>query len=118
MQGESIGKKLLGLKVISLEDGKQCSPKSSMIRNLPLTIPLIFFIFPIVGVIIGLILLIPFVSFEIYLIMKLDSFHRLGDIMANTTVIANDPHREDIQKKLQGWFQNSEATATLKSHEN
>ncbi len=43
---------------------------------------------------------------EVYLLFKLDSGHRLGDVMADTTVIANDPNRVNTKKSKDGWFEN------------
>ena len=86
--GQSVGKRFIGFAVISLEDGMPCSVKQSFIRNLPLIIP-------------------PCVLLEIYLLFKLDSGHRLGDVMADTTVIGNDPDRIDLQKAQESWFKNS-----------
>ena len=107
--GQSVGKKLIGFAVISLEDGKPCSLKQSVIRNLPLLIPLAFAIIPPWGIIFCSILIVPLVSFEIYLLFKLDSGHRLGDVMADTTVIGNDPDRVDLRKAQESWFKNSDS---------
>ena len=105
--GQSVGKKFIGFSVISLEDGKPCTPKQSVIRNLPLLIPLAFSIIPPWGIIFCTILIIPLVLLELYLLFKLDSGHRLGDVMADTTVIGNDPDRVDIRKAQESWFKNS-----------
>ena len=40
--GQSVGKRFMGFSVISFIDGKPCSTKQSVIRNLPLLIPLVF----------------------------------------------------------------------------
>jgi uncharacterized RDD family membrane protein YckC len=101
--GESIGKKMMGFRVISLKDGSPCDIRSSFIRNLPITIPLFFMIIPVLGWLFFLFLIIPMVAMELYLIFKLDSFHRLGDVLADTTVVANDPYREDLRKKQKDW---------------
>ena len=42
---------------------------------------------------------------EIYLMFKLDSEHRLGDVMADTTVIANHPNQIDLRKAKESWFE-------------
>lgn len=102
--GQSVGKKLLGFAVISLEDGSPCSLKQSTIRNLPLLLPMFFALIPFWGWIISSILSIPLIGFEIYLMLKLESAHRLGDVMADTTVIANDENRADIKNAKNGWF--------------
>lgn len=104
-EGQSVGKKLMGLAVISLEDGSVCSLKQSVIRNLPLVIPMGFALIPLWGWIFSSILAIPLILLEVYLLFKLDSGHRLGDVMADTSVIANDPDRVDIRKAQQSWFE-------------
>jgi hypothetical protein len=108
--GQSIGKKLIGFMVLSLEDGKPCRPKQSFVRNLPFIIPMVFVIIPFWGWIIGFILLIPLVTLELFLLSRLDSAHRLGDVLADTTVIANDQDRADIRKKRQSWFEKQSQT--------
>lgn len=102
--GQSVGKKIMGFSVISLEDGTPCSLKQSFVRNLPISIPLAFAIVPPWGIIFCTILLPPLMILEIYLLFKLDSGHRLGDVMADTTVIANDPNRADLGGNAQSWF--------------
>lgn len=106
--GQSVGKRFIGFSVISLEDGKPCSTKQSFVRNLPLLVPLGFGIIPPWGLIFCTILIIPLVLLETYLLFKLDSGHRLGDVMADTTVIGNDPNRIDIRKAQESWFNNTD----------
>ncbi|MEE2670172.1 MAG: RDD family protein [Bdellovibrionota bacterium] len=102
--GQSVGKRLMGFSVISLEDGQPCSVKQSIIRNLPIIAPLACAIIPPWGIIISTLLIIPSLLFETYLLFKLDSGHRLGDVMADTTVVGNDPNRVDIRKAQESWF--------------
>jgi len=102
--GQSVGKRFMGFAVISLDDGQPCSAKQSFVRNLPIVIPMAFAIIPLWGWIFCSILSIPLMLMEVYLLYKLDSGHRLGDVMADTTVIANDPNRVDLKKSQQGWF--------------
>lgn len=103
--GQSVGKRFMGFAVISLEDGNPCSVKQSVIRNLPIVIPMVFAIIPLWGWIFCSILSVPLILMEVYLLFKLDSGHRLGDVMADTTVIANDPNRVNLKKSKEGWFE-------------
>ncbi len=103
--GQSVGKKVMGFSVISLEDGKPCTIKQSIIRNLPLLIPMGFAIIPLWGWIFCSILALPLVLLEVYLLFRLDSGHRLGDVMADTTVIADDHDRVDLRKSKDSWFE-------------
>jgi uncharacterized RDD family membrane protein YckC len=107
--GQSVGKKFVGFSVISLEDGSPCSVKQSFIRNLPIIIPLVFAIIPFWGWFIALIVGVPFMALEVYLLYKLDSGHRLGDVMADTTVMANDGTIMQIKSRKTSWFEGENA---------
>lgn len=102
---QSVGKKFMGLSVISLEDGTPCSLKQSVIRNLPLLVPIIFSIIPIWGWFLSAFIGIPLILLELYLLFKLDSGHRLGDVMADTSVMAQDGMGEAIKKRKNSWFE-------------
>jgi uncharacterized RDD family membrane protein YckC len=102
--GQSIGKRLMGFGVVSLIDGSPCSAKQSFIRNLPFSVPLFFLLFPFWGWIFSAVFALPLVLMEVYFLFKLRSAHRLGDIMADTTVIANDGTRLDLRKQKTPWF--------------
>mgnify|MGYP001293639063 CR=1 FL=1 len=87
--GQSVGKKLMGLCVVSIEDGSLCTLKKSAVRNLPISIPLLFAIIPFWGWILAIIAAGLFLPLELYLMVKIDSGNRLGDVMADTTVTSN-----------------------------
>ena len=103
--GQSVGKRFFGFRVISLKDGAPCNLRQSIYRNLPFIIPLSFAIIPFWGWMFCLLLLLPLSVLELYLIFTLDSGHRLGDVIADTTVIGNDPHGVNQEKLKQSWFQ-------------
>ena len=102
--GQSVGKRFLGFRVISLKDGSPCSLKQSIYRNLPFVIPLAFAIIPFWGWAFSLLLLAPLCLLELYLIFGLDSGHRLGDVMADTTVMGNASHGSELAKSKESWF--------------
>jgi uncharacterized RDD family membrane protein YckC len=104
-QGQSIGKKFIGFAVISLKDGRACNLKQSIIRNLPLIVPLTFLILPYWGWILAFLIGLPLIALELYLLFHLDSGHRLGDVMADTSVIANDPYHANNRKRKETWFE-------------
>ena len=102
--GQSAGKRFMGFAVKSLEDGSPCSFKQSVIRNLPFILPLMIMVLPIIGWILGLILGAILIGVEVYLIYTLDSGHRLGDVMADTSVMANDDTIEGAKNRKTDWF--------------
>ncbi len=103
--GQSIGKRFIGMVVVSLEDGRPCSLKQSFIRNLPIIVPLFFILIPLWGWVFSIFSAIPLLTLEVYLLFKLDSGHRLGDVMADTTVIANK--FKDEKTKREAWVDQS-----------
>ena len=102
--GQSVGKKFMGFAVKSLEDGTPCSYKQSVIRNLPFTLPLLITSLPIIGWILGPILGVVLIGFELYLLYNLDSGHRLGDVMADTSVMANDDNFVGVKNRKTSWW--------------
>lgn len=109
--GQSVGKKLIGFAVISLEDGTPCSARQSAVRNLPIILPLLLAVIPFWGWILSVLIGIPLMLLEIYLIYKLDSGHRLGDVMADTSVMANDGTPLKTKKRKTSWFEDRPAGA-------
>ena len=102
--GQSVGKRLIGFAVVSIEDGAPCSIKQSTIRNLTIITPLLFAIIPLWGWLVAALLGLPLLALETYLIFSLDSGHRLGDVMADTTVTPLNPDAVSTGKERVGWF--------------
>jgi uncharacterized RDD family membrane protein YckC len=110
--GQSVGKKFMGFAVKSLEDGAPCSFKQSCIRNLPFILPLVLAIVPFWGWILGGILCLALVGLELYLLYNLHSGHRLGDVMADTSVMANDDNFVGVKNRKSSWFPANTTTTT------
>ncbi|MBY0516752.1 MAG: RDD family protein [Bacteriovoracaceae bacterium] len=108
--GQSIGKRMIGFRVVSLEDGHPCSMRQSLIRNLPILLPLGFALVPFWGWILCVILSVPLIFLELYFLFKLDSAHRLGDVMADTTVVGNDPQSLSVRRRG-AWLENRKPMA-------
>lgn len=108
--GQSVGKKIIGFAVISLEDGSPCSLKQSVIRNLPFLVPLAFAIVPIWGWVLSAFFGLSLVALELYLLFTLDSGNRLGDVMADTTVVSNIEMHADVRKISRSWFDRKPST--------
>ncbi len=102
--GQSYGKRFMGFAVKSLEDGSPCSYKQSFVRNMPFIFPLILGIVPFWGWIFGSLLGLTLVGIELYLLYNLDSGHRLGDVMADTSVMAGDDNFIGVKKRKTSWF--------------
>lgn len=85
--GQSLGKRLFHLKVVHLPERHACTIRESAIRNAPLGVATLFGIIPFWGWIILILLGIPLVALEIYLMLTQANGGRLGDVMADTKVI-------------------------------
>ncbi len=101
--GQSLGKRIIGFRVVSLEDGRPCGMRQSFVRNLPFLLPIGLAMVPFWGWILCVLLSIPLSFLELYFLFKLDSAHRLGDVMADTTVVGNDPHSMSVRRHT--WFE-------------
>ncbi len=83
--GQSVGKKIMGLRVIDDYTGLPCTASASACRNMPLAIGIWFLAIPLLWAL-EVILVLPILGFEIYLLFSLPSGTRLGDALANTLV--------------------------------
>ncbi len=108
--GQSVGKSFMGFKVVSLEDGSPCSLKQSVIRNLPLLVPLFLFIVPLWGTILAVLIGLPLVLLELYFLFRLDSGNRMGDVLADTTVMATLDDKAEV--KPSGWFDSGDKSVS------
>ena len=84
----SIGKKLIGLRVMSLEDsGPQPTYRESIIRNVPLVLAYFLFLIPYAGWVLGL----PVLGAEGLTAIGDRSGMRIGDLLARTQVVLDIP---------------------------
>lgn len=81
--GRSVGKLLIGLRVVSITGDEPCSMKESIVRNAPLGAGLLLYKLPWIGWI--FIILVSLVEFLILLGSK--NGMRLGDELAKTSVV-------------------------------
>ena len=87
-EGQSIGKRILHLRVVSHKRGGQpCNWRESVVRNSPVGVATFFSLIPIWGWLIVMLLGVPLLLFEVYLMMTEAKGHRLGDVMGDTEVI-------------------------------
>jgi hypothetical protein len=86
--------------------------KQSVIRNTPLLVPLILAVIPVVGIILSMIVGSFLLVLEIFFLFKLDSGHRLGDVMADTSVMGHDGSQLVTKRKKDAeWFPGGAPTA-------
>jgi uncharacterized RDD family membrane protein YckC len=85
---QSIGKKLIGLRVVSAEDPDySVSYRESIIRNVPFVVAFFLFLIPYVGWIFGLLVL----SVEGLTALGDSAKMRIGDMLARTYVVLQTP---------------------------
>ncbi|MBI5199846.1 MAG: RDD family protein [Nitrospirae bacterium] len=82
-EGRSVGKRIIGLKVILHETTQACTFRESVMRNLPLAIGYILIVVPFIGFLFSIIILL----FESLLMIGSEKGMRLGDEIAKTQVI-------------------------------
>lgn len=84
--GQSIGKKIMGLRVVDDMTGIACSYRNSFLRNFPLAVAILFGSLPVLWALL-ILLVLPVVGLEVYLLFTLESGVRLGDVLGNTLVV-------------------------------
>ena len=86
-RGQSIGKKILRICVRNIHGKVPASFKDSVLRNAPVGVATFFGIIPVWGWLVLILVGVPLMIMEIYLMMTVESGHRLGDVMGDTEVI-------------------------------
>jgi uncharacterized RDD family membrane protein YckC len=89
VQGQSIGKRVLNIRVASGHGNQSriARMKTSVIRNAPVGIVTFFMIIPIPGWFLSLLLGIPLFLIELSLMIRAERHQRLGDVMAESVVL-------------------------------
>lgn len=82
-KGKSIGKFFLRLKVINSKKDKPADFRDSIIRNMPLALAILFLKLPILGIVAFIVVF----TFELIIAIGDQNSNRLGDYLANTSVI-------------------------------
>ena len=86
-RGQSVGKKLVGLQVVHLPDRRPANIRDSALRNAPVGVATFFAIIPVWGWLILGLIGVPLMVMEVYLMLSVETGHRLGDVMGDTEVI-------------------------------
>lgn len=85
-KGQSLGKMVFGLDVVK-PDGSPCDLRSSIFRNIPFVLMYLFFALGFFGWILLVIVGLPILLIELWLIYVDDKGERLGDRIADTRVV-------------------------------
>jgi uncharacterized RDD family membrane protein YckC len=86
-KGRSLGKRIVGLRVVNTITGKPADFKDSIVRNSTVAVPVLFFMIPVLGWALWIVIGIPILVIEVYLMTRLELHARLGDTMADTKVL-------------------------------
>ncbi|MFQ5901568.1 MAG: RDD family protein [Thermodesulfobacteriota bacterium] len=85
--GQSLGKRIVGLKVISIErDGSACNFKESILRNIPYGLIILFTLIPYLRWILLFTLGLIIIIVEIIMVYQEENGVRWGDKIADTMV--------------------------------
>jgi uncharacterized RDD family membrane protein YckC len=84
-EGQSVGKRILGLRVEDFSSQTPCDLAASCVRNLPFALALFLASAPLLWLFFLLVAL-PLLGLELYILVSVDSGVRLGDVLANTQV--------------------------------
>jgi hypothetical protein len=93
-QSQSLGKKIFKLQTVSTlrndASGLRApiTVKESVLRNAPIGVATFFALIPVWGWIILVLVGLPLVVMEAYLMLSVEGGHRLGDVMGDTQVIS------------------------------
>jgi uncharacterized RDD family membrane protein YckC len=85
--GQSIGKRIAGIKVVHVPTRSSANVVQSMIRNSPFALAFIFQAVPPVGWFLLLVVGLPLLIFEGYMVYSDHLGIRIGDVFADTQVI-------------------------------
>ncbi len=92
-QSQSVGKRILKLQTVSQlrhsSDGlrEPANLKESIFRNSPVGVATFFALIPFWGWFVMLLVGVPLMVMEVYLMLSVKESHRLGDVMGDTEVI-------------------------------
>ncbi len=88
--GRSLGKRVIGLRVVRAEDGSPITFKDSLVRNSIYAIIYLFYLVPYLRWVMICVVGLLIVAFETYYLIVDPNGYRVGDLAAGTIVI-DDP---------------------------
>ncbi len=87
LEGRSLGKLLVGIKVIDRDTLKPCSINKSVLRNIPFGFALLMFIVPVMGMFLFVVIGLGVIGIEAYFLYTDLEGMRIGDSLADTLVV-------------------------------
>lgn len=87
MEGRSIGKFLVGIRVIDITTNAPCSIHKSILRNIPFGFAVLMFIVPVIGLFLFIFIGLSVIAVETYFLYTDLGSMRIGDTLADTIVI-------------------------------
>ncbi len=87
LSGQSIGKRLGGIRAVHVPTRTPAGLGQSMIRNSPFALAFVFYAVPIVGWFLLVIVGLPLLGFETYMVYSDSLGIRIGDVFADTQVV-------------------------------
>jgi uncharacterized RDD family membrane protein YckC len=95
-KGQSLGKKLIGLRVVvtqggDLDSSRPCTFRESLVRNFPYAAVIVLGVFPFLGWLLFFTVGFLIIGIEAYFAYTDDRGVRLGDVFADTQVVDDTP---------------------------
>lgn len=87
MEGKSIGKLLVGIRVVTQDTSAQCSIHKSILRNIPFGFAVFMFIIPVIGLFLFISFGLTVIAVEVYFLYTDINGLRIGDVLADTFVV-------------------------------
>jgi uncharacterized RDD family membrane protein YckC len=91
--GQSLGKRIIGLRVVRAADGGPITFKDSLIRNSIYAVIYLFYLIPYLRWVLIPTVGLVIVAFEVYYLVVDANGYRVGDLAADTQVIDDPPNR-------------------------
>ncbi|OFZ55506.1 MAG: hypothetical protein A2428_08080 [Bdellovibrionales bacterium RIFOXYC1_FULL_54_43] len=92
-EGQSVGKKVMRLQVVHTLRRQPANARDSVYRNAPVGVATFFALIPVWGWLILCLIGVPLMLMEVYLMVSVETGHRLGDVMGDTEVIEKTPEK-------------------------
>lgn len=87
MHGQSVGKRIFGIRTMVVPRRVPAGYRESLLRNAPFALLALFYVVPLVGWILLIVAGLPIVGFETWMVVSDRLGVRIGDIFADTQVV-------------------------------